>query len=87
MANHPNIKNPGPKAPEVKAVREEWGFTQVSAAALLGWGERGWQYLESGERKLTALQWKLWKHIAGIEQMPFTKRKSGDEREKGPTSG
>lgn len=75
MANHPNLHNPGPDAEAVRALRESLGMTQTDAAKVFNWSLRGWQQIELDERRLTAQQWALWKHIAGVEPMPFTRRK------------
>lgn len=72
--NHPNIKNPGPDYIEVREARESIGLSPKEAAAMIGWGARRWEQVELDEERMTRQQWELWKHVAGIEAMPFTKR-------------
>lgn len=62
---------PGPTSTEVRLLRVELGLTQQQAGAILGWTERAWRQIEDDQRSLSMLNWKVWKHLAGIEAIPF----------------
>ena len=52
------------------------GQTQEEAAAVLGVSKRTWQDWERGVNAMPAYALKLYRHIAGLERIPFAKAKS-----------
>jgi transcriptional regulator with XRE-family HTH domain len=75
MANHPNRNKgrlPAPTGDEIRAARETAGLTQEQAAelAMLGAQSR-WAEYENGTRKIEPSRWALFKHLAGIERLPW----------------
>ncbi len=64
---------PGARS-DIKAAREALGLSQPKAAALLGLPVRTWRSWELGERNMPDAMWRLWRHCAGIEAIPFTLR-------------
>ncbi len=44
---------------KLRELRLKAGLTQTQAAELVGITLRGWQYWESGERKMPAVAWEL----------------------------
>lgn len=63
-----------PKSDEIRAAREKAGLTQAAAAELLGVTREAWARYEIGERTMTESAWAYWKHVAGVERIPFRKR-------------
>ena len=64
-----------PTPEEIRAGRERAGLTQVEAAELLGVTRLSWVRYETGDREMTDAAWTYWKHVAGIERIPFKGRK------------
>jgi transcriptional regulator with XRE-family HTH domain len=60
-----------PTKSDIKAAREQAGLTQPQAAALLGVTPTTWFRYESGDRKMTDYAFAYWKHVAGLERLPF----------------
>lgn len=63
-----------PTAKEIAAAREQLGLTQAEAAALLGVIRVTWARYEGGTRDMTEAEWRYWKHVAGLERIPFRRR-------------
>lgn len=63
-----------PTAKEISAARELAGLTQAQAAALLGVIRETWARYEGGTRAMSEAEWRYWKHVAGLERLPFRKR-------------
>lgn len=61
---------------EIAKTRSALGLTQVQAGAIIGWTRSGWQAVELGQRPLSPLMWRVWRHLAGIEAIPFVERVS-----------
>lgn len=83
VSNHPNRskKNPSPARnptpAEIRAAREAAGLTQLQAAELLFSHVNTWQQWEAdpkdpAHRRMHPKDWLLFKHLAGLEQIPFT---------------
>jgi transcriptional regulator with XRE-family HTH domain len=58
----------------IRAERLRLGLTQSQAAALIGVCRVAWARYESGSRTLPAASWRLWRHVAGVERIPFPRR-------------
>ena len=66
------VASPSPQ--EVRAARESLGLTQGQAGALINYSARGWQNFEAAgaeNRRMPPIVWQAWRHLAGIERMPF----------------
>jgi predicted transcriptional regulator len=64
-----------PSAADVVAARIACGLTQADAAALAGYGSQSrWAEIESGTRRMDAVRWRYWCHVAGIERIPYRAR-------------
>lgn len=63
-----------PSSNEIRAAREAAGLTQTAAGELLGVTRVAWTRYETGERAMTESAWAYWKHVAGLERIPFRKR-------------
>lgn len=66
-----------PTSAEVRRLREQLGLTQEEAAALLGITRVGWARYEAdgpNKRAMSEVEWAYWKHVAGLERIPFRKR-------------
>jgi predicted transcriptional regulator len=63
-----------PTPTEIRAAREQAGLTQSEAAVLIGNTRVAWTRYEAGTRSLDPFLWRFWKHVAGIERIPFRKR-------------
>ncbi len=63
---------------EISGARSALGITQAQAGAIIGWTRRGWQDVELGQKPLSPLMWRVWRHLAGIEAMPFVVRVKRD---------
>lgn len=50
-------------------------MTQTEAAELLGVTRVAWARYEGGEREMTDAAWLYWRHVAGLERIPFKGRK------------
>ncbi len=59
---------------DIKAARMSLGLTQPKAAALVDVALRTWQSWEYGKRAMPAPMWRLWRHCAGLEEIPFSPR-------------
>ena len=55
--------------------RERCGQTQVEAAALVGVARRTWQDWERGVAEIPAPMLLLYRHLAGLQRIPFKKAK------------
>lgn len=64
-----------PKPDEIRSARERAGLTQAEAADLLGVTREAWARYEIGSREMTDSAWLYWKHVAGLERIPFRTRK------------
>ena len=64
---------------EPAASRAQAGHTQRKAAKLLGVAYRTWQNWENGITPISAPMLRLYRHLAGIERIPY--RKSWPTRE------
>lgn len=64
---------PSPK--EIRSARERAGLTQQEAAELLGVDRVTWARYEGGTREMMPVLWAYWLHVAGLERIPFTKRR------------
>lgn len=62
-----------PTAEQVRQARSDAGLTQTHAAALIGAAMRSWQDWEAGKSKMPAGLWLLFRHVAGLERIPFRK--------------
>lgn len=62
-----------PKPAHIRATRESLGMTQEQAAVLLGMRRLAWIRYENGERTMHPAFWRYWRHVAGIERIPFTR--------------
>ena len=51
--------------------RERAGQTQAEAAAVLGVSRRGWQDWERGVNVMPEYALKLYRHMVGLERIPF----------------
>jgi len=71
MTERLNEPTPG----ELLAARLALGITQHDAAALLGMHRATWSRYEDGLRTLSAIEWRYWLHVAGIEAIPFQRRR------------
>lgn len=60
-----------PTSDEVRATRKQLGLNQTDAAALIGWSRDGWLKVEAGKRDMNEHTWRYWKHVAGVERIPF----------------
>lgn len=60
-----------PVPAEVLQARQALGLTQAEAAALLGVDRVTWARYEAGGRAMSAVEWKYFKHVAGVERIPF----------------
>jgi DNA-binding XRE family transcriptional regulator len=56
---------------EPKKSRTAAGHTQAAAAALLGVAYRTWQDWEHGVAEMPAPLLRLYRHLAGVERIPF----------------
>lgn len=65
-----------PKAPpeEPARSRAEAGHTQAVAAAVLDVSPRTWQDWERGINPMSPQMLMLYRHLAGLERIPFTRR-------------
>lgn len=63
-----------PKSEEIRKARETAGLSQGAAAEILGVSRETWTRYEIGSREMTESAWAYWKHVAGIERLPFRKR-------------
>ena len=68
-------ENVTPTPESIREARTEAGLTQSAAAALITSTLRTWQDWEHGKRTMQPALWRLWRHVAGIEQIPFRARK------------
>jgi putative transcriptional regulator len=64
-----------PKPAEIRSARERAGLTQTGAAELLGVHQVTWARYEAGDRSMQPHEWAYWKHVAGLERIPFKSRK------------
>ncbi len=58
---------------EPRASREQAGHTQEQAAELIDVARRTWQDWERGIAQMPAAMLRLYRHVAGIERIPFRK--------------
>lgn len=63
-----------PTPDEIRNAREAAGLTQAEAADLLGVTREAWARYEVGMREMVESAWRYWKHVAGLERIPFRKR-------------
>jgi hypothetical protein len=63
-----------PTPAEVLAARVGAGLTQVEAAELVGRPRLWWIRRETGEIAFYPHEWAHWKHVAGIDRVPFKAR-------------
>lgn len=67
------IKSPTPA--QLTAAREQLGLTQTEAGALLGIHQVSWARYEGGTRTMSGVEWAYFKHVSGIERIPFRSAK------------
>jgi len=60
-----------PTPAQIRAARESVGLSQTAAAALIACTLRGGQGWGAGNRRMQPALWRAWRHLAGIERMPF----------------
>lgn len=58
---------------EPRASREQAGHTQHRAAELIGVARRTWQDWERNVAPIPSPMLRLYRHVAGIERIPFRK--------------
>lgn len=58
---------------EPRASRDLAGHTQEQAGALIGVARRSWQDWETGVTKMPPTLLRLYRHLAGLERIPFRK--------------
>ena len=65
---------------DLRTARQSLGLTQTEAAALLPVDRVTWARWESGSRPMHPAWYRLWRHMVGLERIPFrpAKRKSPD---------
>lgn len=56
-----------PTPQEIRSARHSVGMTQEAASALLERGDRWWRALENGSRKISPIEWQVWRIRAGID--------------------
>ena len=62
---------------DIRSARQQAGLTQAQAAALLGVDRVTWTRWETGALPPPSVPlWRYWKHVAGLEPMPFTPREA-----------
>ena len=64
--------DPSPTPAQIRAAREGLGITQDAAGRLAGVTRVAWARYEIGTRRMPGTLWRYWRHVAGIERMPFT---------------
>lgn len=69
--------NPAPT--EVRAARAAAKLTQAAAAQLMGVDRVTWARWETGERNMSREDLRYFRHVAGIERMPFKRATSGQQ--------
>ena len=60
-----------PSPADVTTARLSLGLTQGEAAELLGADRVSWARYEGGTRTMSAVEWRYWLHVTGIERIPF----------------
>lgn len=60
-----------PTPAQIRAAREAAGLSTAEAADLVGNTARAWQMWESGERGMQPIVWLAFRHLAGLERLPF----------------
>ena len=60
---------PTPK--EVLAARQSLELTQAQCAELIHSDRVTWARYEGGTRQMGELEWRYFRHVAGIERIPF----------------
>ena len=68
--------NPTPA--NIAAARRSLDLTQAQAAALLGVIRETWARYECGTRAMSASDWRYWRHVAGIERIPYRQQTKGN---------
>lgn len=63
-----------PTAAQIRAAREKLRLTQAQAGELLGVIRETWARYEGGTREMSEAEWRYWKHVAGLERIPFRSR-------------
>jgi len=56
---------------DLRADRLSLGLTQAQAAALLPVDRVTWTRWEAGTRPMHPAWYRLWRHLAGLEKIPF----------------
>lgn len=64
-----------PTPDQIRAAREKAGLTQREAALLLGVHPITWAKYEGGNRHMSDYAFAYFKHVAGLERIPFRSRK------------
>lgn len=57
----------------IRSTREHARHTQEQAALAVGVARRTWQDWERGVAQMPAAMLRLYRHLAGIERIPFRK--------------
>jgi DNA-binding XRE family transcriptional regulator len=56
---------------EPASSRKEAGHTQAQAAEMVEVSRRAWQEWEGGRRAMPSAMLRLYRHLAGLERIPF----------------
>lgn len=56
---------------DIRAARESLALTQTQAAEMIGVTRVTWTRWELGTTPMPESQWRMFRHLAGIEQIPF----------------
>ena len=56
---------------DLRATRQSLGLTQTEAAALLQVDRVTWTRWETGTRPMSPILYRLWRHLSGLERIPF----------------
>ncbi len=65
-------ENPAPDA--IRAARKRAGLTQTGMARLIYSTLRTVQEWEAGNRSMHPAMWLVFRHLAGLERIPFRRR-------------
>jgi DNA-binding XRE family transcriptional regulator len=60
-----------PTPADIRAARKRLGLTQDGAAALLPVTRLTWLRWETDKVPMPEYAWAYWRHVAGIERLPF----------------
>jgi DNA-binding transcriptional regulator YiaG len=60
-----------PTPEQIRSARERAGLTQPRAAELMPVHPITVAKWETGARAMSERDWRLWKHVLGVERIPF----------------